>query len=408
MKRTAIPRIKIMLIDHFLHFWLVLFSYFVPKNNRILIFGCGNRNEFQGHPKYLYYYLQSEKKRYFKPYWITESKEMYSSMSKKGQPVVYKYSFKAFWVLLRAKMLFHEKSSKDIYFSHLIMGRFNFFQTWHGTPLKAIGLDAINYKKSGIFYVILKSKNIYKIARRFRLLSMFKYKAILSPSKEMRTLLSNAFDNDRTLNLGYPRVDIFFNDKLCQKNMKHELNLTTYAKIILYAPTFRDHKTSVSPFTNLFLKSLNETLRKKNEVLLVKKHPWETKLVIPEGLSHIRDVSREVRDIQELLLHTDVLITDYSSVFFDFMVTEKPIIFYAYDLEDYLENCRSMYYDYKTIVPGPIIESENSLLKTLETVEEWSKKGESLKHYAEINERFNEFNDGNSCSRILEWVKNYK
>jgi len=130
----------------------------------------------------------------------------------------------------------------------------------------------------------------------------------------------------------------------------------------------------------------------------------DTQLEIAEHLSNIVDVSNKVDDIQEILLETDVLITDYSSVFFDFMVTKKPIVFYAYDLENYLENCRDMYFDYEEVAPGPIARDADALIELLKTQETWSEDSSYRNKYDALNERFNKFNDGKACERLLDFI----
>jgi CDP-glycerol glycerophosphotransferase (TagB/SpsB family) len=395
-----------MVLDYFLQFLLTTLSYVTPKDKTLLVFGCGNRNEFQGHPKYLYLYLQLQTQSDWEHVWSTENRVLYDELNNKGYPVIYKYSIKGFFTLLKAALFIHEKSSKDVYYIDQIVGRFRFFQTFHGVPLKMIGLDKIKFDKRGIFYQITKYPWLYSLVKRLKLLSMFKYKAMLAPSDEVKRIMQRAFDHDNVLSLGYPRNDVFFDKKLLYNDLRPILSLDKYDKVILYAPTFRDHKSSVEPFTIDFLLQLNAYCKEHNYLFLLKKHPWEKELKFPETLSNLKDVSSQVSDVQELLVWTDVLITDYSSVFFDFMVTGRPVIFYAYDLEEYQIHCRDMYYDYKSEIQGPIAKSENQLLDLIETIDTWSTEPEYIEKYAQVNQKFNTNNDGNSCERVLNILQN--
>ena len=395
-----------MLKDISLQFLLTFLSYFTPKNKRLLVFGCGNKNEFQGHPKYLMLYLKNVSNVHNHQYcWVTESVLLQQELEEKGIPVVLKYSVKGFFTLLRAQWFFHEKSSKDVYYLHSIIGRFNFFQTWHGTPLKKIGLDKILDQQKGFFYTVYTNPFLFRISKFFGMWSMFKYEAILAPSEEVQQVLVKCFGNNRVLNLGYPRNDVFFDKRLLYRDLAAEFQFDKYASVIVYAPTFRDNLDSVAPLTTAEWDQLNDLLVTKNEVLVVKKHPWEKVLQVPVGLTNVVDLSAKVNDIQELLVHTDVLITDYSSVFFDFMISKKPILFYAYDLEAYKQNCRDMYYAYETVVPGPIAMSGKELIEMLSDVNGWFLENNNQEKYAAINEKFNKMNDGVAAKRVLDYVK---
>ena len=118
----------------------------------------------------------------------------------------------------------------------------------------------------------------------------------------------------------------------------------------MYAPTFRD--------TNRFNREiplewerLNDLLRKEDATFLIKLHRHDYSVVMEESYSNIKILHNEC-DVYPLFSDVDLLITDYSSIFFDFMLTKKPILFFPYDKEEYLSNDRSMYDDYNTVTPG--------------------------------------------------------
>src|SRR5699024_8307233 len=174
-------------------------------------------------------------------------------------------------------------------------------------------------------------------------------------------------------------------------------------KVVLYAPTFRDHKNAVRPLSD-DLYSYNKRLAVDNILLLVKKHPWQHTFKIPDALSNIRDISDEVDDIQELYPHVDVLVTDYSSAFFDFMLTNRPIIFYPYDLEEYLKQCRGLYYDYYEELQGPFAKTEAELFELIFTVDDWCKEPQYVDRYQKVLKKYNQFQDGNSSKRVLHYL----
>ena len=114
----------------------------------------------------------------------------------------------------------------------------------------------------------------------------------------------------------------------------------------------------------------------------------------------IYDVSR-YDDINELYIISDLLITDYSSVFFDFANLRRPMLFYMYDLDDYKNNLRDFYFDLN-ILPGPIVKQEDDLIKEIKNVYRYGKIYD--KKYKKFNEKFNYLDDGKSSKRVVEVI----
>lgn len=376
---------------------LVFFSYFIPKKKNLILFYSGNGSIFNGNPKYLYLYLIHNPTEDFKPVWLTNNKEVFLMLNNKKMPVEIKKSFTGIWSILRAKYLVIDNLIESFCFTGTIFGRFKIIQTWHGTPFKKIGVDTANK------YTLRRKPFYFLLKKEFK-----SYKMIISSSKEVSKKLSFAFGNKKVFVTGYPRNDIFFNKKLIFEDYITKFNLSKYKKIILYAPTFRDNYLNVTPFSNNFLIKLNKYLKINNFLFLIKKHPLENSLNIPLKLSNILDVSNNSEDIQGILVYTDLLITDYSSVSFDFVITNKPIIFYSYDYNEYLEKCREAYYDYYKTMPGPFANNEEDLFKLIKTIDYWfSKKDYKLK-YKSFKDKFNKYNDGNSSKRLINLLLNKK
>ena len=135
---------------------------------------------------------------------------------------------------------------------------------------------------------------------------------------------------------------------------------------------------------------------------MVKKHGLDEELGI-SNFSNIIDVSDNVRDIQELLCHIDVLISDYSSVVFDFVLMEKPIIFYCHDFEEYSKTW-DMYYSYFENLPGPFAKNENELIHCINNIEKSFNENEYKEKYISFKNQFNRYNDGDSCKRLLNYL----
>ncbi|MCT8309780.1 CDP-glycerol glycerophosphotransferase family protein [Tetragenococcus halophilus] len=200
---------------------------------------------------------------------------------------------------------------------------------------------------------------------------------------------------------GVPRTDIFF-DKEYEKNIvekiKTELPFIEGKKVILFAPTFRGngHRTAHYPFFKIDFERFARYCEENNAVVLFKMHPFiKNELNIPEKYEdYFFDVS-DVREVNDILFITDVLISDYSSLIYEFAVFKRPMLFYAFDLEDYITS-RDFYEPYETFVPGKIVETFDDLIIALKEEDfEQEKVPKFLdKHF--------KYQDGKSSERLVD------
>jgi len=218
------------------------------------------------------------------------------------------------------------------------------------------------------------------------------FSTILASSPPHKEVLQQYFENDNVVITGSPKNDIFFRKTL---PMGYSY-LDKYDSIILYAPTFRDDQW-FHPFDSAFLRSLNEWLKDNNYLFLVKRHPNHLYFVVGVNNENIRDITKEVEDVQELLCFVDVLITDYSSVATDFSLTGRPIIFYVYDNEDYTKT-RPHFFDLGTL-PGPFVYNQESLFDHLKDMS-WSESLGYKMDYMRSRDFWNTYQDGKSCKRV--------
>lgn len=203
--------------------------------------------------------------------------------------------------------------------------------------------------------------------------------------------------------LGLPRLDYYFENHDLSK-IKDEFsrmyNISPDKKIILYAPTFRDEEKYNNVFNYLDLEKFNRELGDEY-VLALRLHP-KIKNFYKDDISakgQYIDVS-DFESEQELMLISDILITDYSSIMIEYSVLNKPTVFFTYDLEEYLSNERGFYYDFKTTVPGPIVRTSDELIDVIRNDEfDRSKISEF------VNSQF-DYIDGNSSKRIVDYLLN--
>lgn len=264
---------------------------------------------------------------------------------------------------------------------------------WHGVPLKKIALLDPNLKKAARIY--------------FKKIFSENYTCILTTSHELIPLMARSFavSEDKIKVWGQPR-----NDGLFQKNDCREIlgqlfpDLPEYTKTVLYAPTFRDYgQVQLFPFKDFDQKQLEAFLDEKNMLLFIRTHVAEQGSAAPYLGKRIRFLGNEqAEDVTGILNIFDCLITDYSSIYIDYLLTDKPMIFLPYDRQQYLDG-RGMNFDYDDVTPGPKPETFNDFLDALSPKEDFWKSERTR-----VNRLFNEIQHpcaADICNKILKMIR---
>jgi CDP-glycerol glycerophosphotransferase (TagB/SpsB family) len=218
----------------------------------------------------------------------------------------------------------------------------------------------------------------------------------------------------RCLEFGYPRLDILFGDKEAvisqlRRTKDNEFialltHLNSFKRVILYLPTFRDSGEDFLMEAGLDVARIEAICEELDAVFVIKMHQnspsssFETKVVTARRIL----ILRSKLDVYPLMVFADLLITDYSSVMFEFILTRKPIVLYAFDLETYVSKCRDLYLPYEELATGVQVETFDELCSALRKL----LSGPLKQNYEDgIIERFNRFSDGNASKRICEFVR---
>jgi len=303
------------------------------------------------------------------------------------------YSLRSgFWIFDSRHQYYLKKNRKTKY-----------IQTWHGTPLKKLALDMDKVNMSG-------HQDIEEYREKFReSTSVWDY--LISQNSYSSKIFRRAFAFDgEMLEIGYPRNDILVNENNETKinAIKERLNIDKDKKIILYAPTWRDnefHQSGIYKFaTEMDFNAMKNALS-DDYVLIVKFHYLVKDKINWDDYGDFVIECNEMWDIQELYLISDILITDYSSVMFDYALLNRPILFFTYDMEFYKDNLRDFYFDINT-VPGPLIETTEELVEFIKnnTKEEYFEKyGDK---YQAFKIKYNEFDDGKASENIIRLIEN--
>ena len=270
-----------------------------------------------------------------------------------------------------------------------------YLQTWHGTPLKRLGVDVqVENPKIGW-------EHLYKESRNWNFL--------ISANNYSSTIFKRAFKyNHKILEVGYPANDVFYSkDDEFKRYLKEKFNFSD-KKIILYAPTFRDDAIDETGnrYFNLLLDLQRLCNKFKDEyVLLLKTHSVvSNSLEIEENMKDFVFDFSNYDDIHELFLISDILITDYSSVFFDFAHSKNPILFFVPDFEEYNNEIRGLYIDMKKSLPGPLLMNNDELISAIENIKQVQKEFESC--YESFYEKYCNVGHGDASKKIVDTLLN--
>lgn len=342
-------------------YWL---SFITPRNKNIWLFGSTFGKRFADNPRYFYLYINEFKKKSKRPIWISKNKEIIEFLNKNKYEAYYYKSLKGIYYCLIGKVYIFDNYSKDINF--WTSGGAVKINLWHGIPLKKIQSDNINDK------VRHPKNNLEKLKYFPRRLSDEKPSHyILAASKLTRRIFKSAFRTDRVLTCGYPRNDLLLKDSEIkniyldyEEEQLKQISSKKGLKIILYMPTFRESESAFFDVVNLCV--FEEFLEKNNMLFCVKMH-IKSKLISKFNniLYNNIFVINPDSDPYPFINLADMLVTDYSSIYFDYLFKNRPIIFFDYDREIYEKESRELYFNYDLVTPGIKAESMDSLMNAL-------------------------------------------
>jgi len=327
-----------------------------------------------------------------KSVWITKDQEIYNRLKKDGFPVVKANSFKGFFLQLKAGAAVLTSGKYDVS-QNLLTGRTKVIQLWHGIPLKKIGFDTyignINDRLVRYLFFIPVLKNLLK------------FDLIISTSEFIKPRFSVSFrlPDKKVPVTGYPRNDIFFSNEV--KGVSDN-----EVKTIFYAPTLRNEGlggSAAKKFKAEELTKVNMFLAGINTKLYIKLHFSEENQLKDINLSNVVLLNSDpFFDIQDFLCRTDILITDYSSVYFDYLLLDRPIIFFPYDLEDYIKNDRGLYERYENVTPGFVVNSWDGVIDSIQKSLE--DPGRYKEERRKLRETYWDYFDGRSSERVYNEI----
>ncbi len=281
---------------------------------------------------------------------------------------------------------------------------------WHGIPLKRMGVMAHNTAYRGN----KRNMNIWHKEADY----------VVSSSDFYETLMSSCvgIEAKKYVRTGFPRLDYLVKpiSKSQILNDLFDCN-EAKAKIGIYMPTFRfelEDKNVMEKIKsgNFFalsdfnIQKLNDQLKRNNQYLIIKLHPYEMNLVksSQQSVSNIKLLSNEYLednkiDLYEIIGATDFLITDFSSIYFDYLLLNKPIIFIDNLLEQYINKRGLLWSPYQEIVPGELVDNQRKLLDSLAKIDE-----DEFKEYRQFWKKITLERNNNCCQAVYELTKRMK
>ncbi len=242
-------------------------------------------------------------------------------------------------------------------------------------------------------------------------LDVVRYDYFISPSAFTTEKFTTAFDlealgkTDILIETGYPRNDLLYNfDETFSQQVKEKLGISDeHRKIILYAPTFRDNLHDGAGYIcdlHLDFDRLRNDLGDEYLILFRAHYFVANQFDFGRYEGFVLDVS-ELDDITPLYTIADLLVTDYSSVLFDYACLKRPMVFYMYDLEEYADAIRGFYLDIDEL-PGPIVKTEDELIRA--TKEQSAAAPEAVydSKYEAFTEKYNYLEDGKASKRVCD------
>lgn len=382
-------------------YWL---SFVVPKDKNLWVFGSTFGRRFADNPKYLYLYTAQFHGDKTKAVWISHNKDIVKLLNDNGYEAYYYHSLKGMWQCLRAKIYIFDNYSKDI--SFWLSGGAIKFNLWHGS-----GNKKTNYDNK--FDTVRHPKNTWEKFKTFprRLSDEKPHHYTLATSPMMAKIFTSAFNTDMAhiVQEGYPRNDVLFDD-INIKNIyseeekqiirklqeKHEAGM----KIIYYMPTFRASESLF--FDVMDLEKFNEFLKENNYMFYTKLHP---KSKLKEKFSKIKysnieDINPEV-DTYVILRFGDMLTTDYSSIYSDYLMLDRPSVLFPYDFEEYSKDTRECYFEYDEYMPEVKTYTMDEFMREIKHTFEEDLYQAGRK---ELRDRIFAKTDGLSCKRLYDKV----
>lgn len=364
--------------------FIAFLDFIYPKNNKKVIFGSNTGEYASGSPKSLYDHVKANHGDYQVYYYLP-----FEGSMKPIDTVKYVVGFLP--KFLNARFLVASHPTND-FFPFGWSSRKKLVNLWHGTPLKSLF-----YADSGESEGNLRE--IKKLADKTSIFTV--------SSKLEAALITECFllDPRKIGYTGHPRNDNLLKDT--EKKIPSIVeDLPEHNKIILYCPTYRrDGNSKFFPFKDFNMEHLKNYLEENKLIILIRGHVYNELDETERKLFSDRIIDfgfEKCNDVNSILGEIDVLITDYSSIYIDYLLLDRPCLFIPYDLDDYLNNRGLLLDDYDFWTPGAKLDTYKDFLDALNNINSGIDDYKDKRH--EISLQFHYYDKGNASENVFSWI----
>ena len=371
----------------------------VPRRQNLWVFGSWGGERFADNSAEFFRYCRDGRDD-IESVWISHRFDIVRELQSRGYRAYWWWSPRGMLKCLRARVHLFDCFAKDTNF-WLSRGA-TLINLWSGVPLKSFERDIDN--PDNRYYRLFHGSAIERLCLSILMpWHVVKPDLIITTSQETREIVARAFDvpQRRVVTTGLPR-----NDALLTSATAPELPDAAAAAIsagkavFVYLPTFRD---SGSSFASVDWSQVDKALEKNNACLLIKLHPVDTTTVVPDG--HNIHVLERKSDIYRLLQHSSALISDYSSIIWDYLLLRRPIVFFAPDLDEFSRSSRALNFDLKELDIGTVCHDVAQLVDAIDSLcrgQDPSASGRQA-----LVERIHEHTDASSSARVMAAIRDY-
>jgi len=384
----------------------------VPRNRNIWVFGAWFGKRYADNSRHVYEYVRENEKN-IRAIWLSRSVKVVDAVRNSGGEAYLASSLPGFWFSCRAAVVISSNGKMDV--NRPAISRAVKIQLWHGIPLKKIGRGDLSVPArapgwrgtlSSFFYhaVISLKKTVFPFL-------LENWDRITSTSSLISERMACAYGVplSQVVITGYPRNDIMLDERKHRTvDFEKILGGRKFGKIILYAPTFRaEYGDNAGLFNGFSMEELEPRLKRHNALFMIKMHPvfnaeqLTIKNVLAPYVHWVQE--KDAAELNELLPHVDLLITDYSGAYLDYLLLNRPIIFAPFDLERYLRTDRELYEDYDKATPGVKCANWSEVFENIDKI----LSGEDLYEAERLRalEKYHLYRDSGSSKRVCELAR---
>lgn len=379
---------KKMLIKKVLYclsFFFRVIDFFWPKNENCIVFGSQQGNSMSGSPKYLFEFIKKNYPKFKVSYYLPLRQTGFLSQVQ--------YIIKFAPTFFQAKILVSSHPPYDfVPFSW--SRRKLLINTWHGIPLKCMFFADPGATES----------SLKDILRTNDLTTFFPVASSIEASVICRCFL---LDPRKIIPIGHPRNDNLVNSIPTDIVNKTLPNLPEYSTLILYCPTYRRNAlTQFFPFDDFDIDHLTHFLEEKKAIIFTRGHAQDDRSSNTAHSTRIIELgSNLLEEVNDILPVVDILITDYSSIFFDYLLCNKPCIFIPYDREEYERSVGFLFDDYNYWTPGKKV---HDYLEFIEAIGEILSGKDTFKdRREELRDLFHYYQKSNTSENIIRFLNEY-